>query len=124
ALRAAGLRILDTMLVSFTELIANPAAYDDPAKRHAMGQLHTLLLGTLEARGKVLVKLNVADADLDAVIALLPALKAPTVSKLFGTEAYALETVVPKSEINVLIPALKDAGATDIIEVALAKIVH
>ncbi len=124
ALRAAGLRILDTMLVSFTELIANPAAYDDPAKRHAMGQLHTLLQGTLEARGKVLVKLNVADTDLDGVIALLPSLKAPTVSKLFGAEAYALETVVPKSEINILIPALKDAGASDIIEVALAKIVH
>ncbi len=124
ALRAAGLRILDTMLVSFTELIANPAAYDDPAKRHAMGQLHTLLQGTLEARGKVLVKLNVGASDLDGVIALLPALKAPTMSKLFGAEAYALETVVPKSEINILIPALKDAGASDIIEVALAKIVH
>ncbi len=124
ALRAAGLRILDTMLVSFTELIANPVAYDDPAKRHAMGQLHTLLQGTLEARGKVLVKLNVAEADLDGVIALLPSLKAPTVSKLFGADAYALETVVPKSEINILIPALKDAGASDIIEVALAKIVH
>ncbi len=124
ALRAAGLRILDTMLVSFTELIANPAAYEDPTKRHAMGQLHTLLQGTLEARGKVLVKLNVASSDLDGVIALLPALKAPTMSKLFGAEAYALETVVPKSEINILIPALKDAGASDIIEVALAKIVH
>jgi ATP phosphoribosyltransferase len=124
ALRAAGLRILDTMLVSFTELIANPRAYDDPAKRHAMGQLHTLLQGTLEARGRVLVKLNVAEVDLDAVIALLPALRSPTVSKLFGTDAYALETVVPKAEINTLIPALKDAGASDIIEVALAKIVH
>jgi len=124
ALRAAGLRILDTMLVSFTELIANPAAYDDPAKRHAMGQLHTLLQGSLEARGKVLVKLNVGATDLDAVIALLPALKAPTMSKLFGAEAYALETVVPKAEINILIPALKDAGASDIIEVPLAKIVH
>jgi len=124
ALRAAGLRILDTMLVSFTELIANPTAHDDPAKRHAMGQLHTLLQGSLEARGKVLVKLNVAATDLDAVIALLPALKAPTMSKLFGAEAYALETVVPKAEINILIPALKDAGASDIIEVPLAKIVH
>ncbi|MGI8777128.1 MAG: ATP phosphoribosyltransferase [Acidimicrobiales bacterium] len=124
ALRAAGLRILDTMLVSFTELIANPAAYEDPAKRHAMGQLHTLLQGSLEARGKVLVKLNVAATDLDAVIALLPALKAPTMSKLFGADAYALETVVPKAEINILIPALKDAGASDIIEVPLAKIVH
>ncbi|MDP9005386.1 MAG: ATP phosphoribosyltransferase [Actinomycetota bacterium] len=124
ALRAANLRILETILVSFTELIANRDAYADPAKRHAMHQLHTLLQGSLEARGKVLVKLNVADADLEAVIALLPAMKAPTVSKLFGADGYAVETVVPKAHINVLIPALSDAGASDIIEVPLSKIVH
>ncbi len=124
ALRTAGLRIIDTLLVSFTELIANPASCEDDAKRHAMGQVHTLLQGTLEARGRVLVKLNVSEDDLDRVIAMLPALRAPTVSKLFGTAAYAVETVVPKAEINTLIPALKDAGATDIIELALAKIVH
>ncbi|MGI8758750.1 MAG: ATP phosphoribosyltransferase [Acidimicrobiales bacterium] len=124
ALRAAKLRILDTILVSFTELVANPAAYADPAKSHAMRQIHTLLQGTLEARGKVLVKLNVSEADLEAVIALLPAMKAPTVSKLFGADGYAVETVVPKSDINILIPALSDAGASDIIEVPLSKIVH
>ena len=124
ALRAAGLKIVATMLVSFTELIANPAAYEDDARRHAMSQIHTLLQGTLEARGRVLVKLNVSEEDLDRVIAILPALRAPTVSKLFGTAAYAVETVVPKAEINTLIPALKDGGATDIIELPLAKIVH
>ncbi len=124
ALRAAGLKIIDTILVSFTELIANPASYDDPAKRKAMQQLHTLLQGALEARGKVLVKLNVAEADLDAVIALLPSMKSPTVSKLFGEGGYAVETVVPKSQINTLIPALKDHGASDIIELPLSKIVH
>jgi ATP phosphoribosyltransferase len=83
-----------------------------------------LLEGTLEARGKVLVKLNVSAADLDEVIGLLPAMKSPTVSKLFGDDAYAVETVVAKSDINVLIPALKERGATDIIELALSKIVH
>jgi len=124
ALRAAGLRIIETILVSFTELIANPAAYEDPEKRHAMGQIHTLLSGTLEARGRVLVKLNVSEADLPRVIELLPALKSPTVSKLFGEGGYAVETVVPKAEINILIPALKDHGATDIIELPLSKIVH
>ena len=72
ALRAAGLRIIDTILVSYTELIANPVAYDDPEKRKAMEQLQTLLTGALEARGRVLLKLNVDGADLDAVIALLP----------------------------------------------------
>jgi len=124
ALKAAGLRIVDTILVSYTELIANPAAYQIPEKAHAMSQLHTLLQGTLEARGRVLVKLNVGDADLETVIALLPALKSPTVSKLFGEEGYAVETVVPKSQINRLIPALKDHGATGIIELPISKIVH
>ena len=124
ALRAAKLRIIATLLTSYTELIANPIAYEDPAKRHAMGQLHTLLQGSLEARGKVLVKLNVGDADLDRVIALLPSMKAPTVSKLFGDGGFAVETVVAKATINTLIPALKDAGGSDIIELPLAKIVH
>jgi ATP phosphoribosyltransferase len=124
ALRAAKLRILDTILTSYTELIANKDAYEDPTKRHAMHQIHTLLQGTLEARGKVLVKLNVGEADLDKVIAIVPSMKSPTVSKLFGEGGYAVETVVAKADINILIPALKDAGATDIIELPLAKIVH
>ena len=124
ALRAAGLRIVDTLLVSDTELIANPRSYQDPDKRHAMEQLLTLLSGTLEARGRVLVKLNVSESDLDAVIRLLPALKSPTVSKLFGEGEYAVETVVAKSDINQLIPALKDHGATGIIELPISKIVH
>jgi ATP phosphoribosyltransferase len=124
ALRAAKLRIIETILVSHTELVANRSAHEDPVKRHAMQQIHTLLQGTLEARGKVLVKLNVSGAALDHVIALLPSMKSPTVSKLFGEDGYAVETVVPKDKINTLIPALKDQGATDIIELPLSKIVH
>jgi ATP phosphoribosyltransferase len=124
ALRAAGLRIIDTILTSYTELIANPAAYEDPGKRRAMEQIHTLLSGALEARGRVLLKLNVDEASLPQVIGLLPALKSPTVSKLFGEDGYAVETVVAKREINTLIPELKDAGATGIIELPIAKIVH
>ena len=123
ALRAAGLRILDTILVSHTELIANPASAADPAKRHAMGQLLTLLLGALEARTKVLVKLNVSDADFEKVLALLPSLKSPTVSTLAGG-GFAVETVVEKRTINTLIPALKDAGASGLLELPLLKIVH
>jgi ATP phosphoribosyltransferase len=124
ALRAAKLRVLDTIVASYTVLIANRAAYDDPQKRHAMNQIHTLLLGVLEARDKVLVKLNVSGGDLVDVIAILPSMKSPTVNELFGGSGYAVETVVPKSEINILIPALKDAGASDIIELPLSKIVH
>jgi ATP phosphoribosyltransferase len=123
ALRAAGLKILDTILVSHTELIANPLAYADVEKRKAMEQLQTLLQGALEARGRVLVKLNVDEANLQRVIGLLPALKSPTVSKLFGEDGFAVETVVAKSDINVLIPALKDAGATGILELPISKIV-
>ena len=124
AIRAAGLRIIDTILTSYTELIANPAAYEDPDKRHAMHQIRTLLQGVLEARGKVLVKLNCRSDALEQVIDLLPSMKAPTVNELHAGAGYAVETVVPKSAINVLIPALSDAGATDIIELPIAKIIH
>ena len=124
ALKAAGLKIIDTLLTSFTEIIANRESYEDPDKRHAMEQLKTLLDGVLEARGKVLVKLNVSKGALDAVIAILPSMKSPTVNELFAGQGYAVEAVVPKAQINVLIPALKDAGATDLLEIPISKIVH
>ena len=123
ALRAAGLRIVDTVLDSYTELIANPQAAADPAKRHAMGQLQTLLHGALEARGRVLLKCNVPADSLDKVIELLPSMKAPTVSQLHRSDGYAVETVVEKRGVNVLIPELRDAGATDIHELPLSKII-
>jgi ATP phosphoribosyltransferase len=124
ALRAAGLRIIETLLISHTELIANPAAAADPVKRHAMEQIMTLLQGTLEARGKVLVKLNVSADQLDGVLSVLPSMRAPTISELSGGGAFALEAVVAKSDINILIPDLRDKGATDILEIPLSKIVH
>lgn len=123
ALRAAGLRIIDTILTSHTELIANPAAYADPTKRHAMQQLLTLLEGSLEARGKVLVKLNVSDACYSAVLKVLPSAKSPTVAKLASGD-WAVESVVEKRTVNTVIPALKDAGATDILELPISKIIH
>jgi ATP phosphoribosyltransferase len=122
ALRAAGLRVIDTMFVSYTEMIANKDSYADPAKRHAMGQLMTLLLGTLDARGKVLVKLNVGSDDLQKVLAVLPSAKSPTISELAGG-GFAVESVVEKRTINTLIPALKDAGASDLLEMPISKIV-
>jgi ATP phosphoribosyltransferase len=123
ALKAAGLRIIDTILTSYTELIANNASWADPAKRHAMEQLHTLLTGTLEARGQVLVKLNVSEANYEKVLAVLPSAKSPTVSRLASGD-YAVESVVQKRTINTVIPALKDAGATDILELPISKIIH
>ncbi|CAB4590313.1 unannotated protein [freshwater metagenome] len=123
ALRAAGLRIIDTMLTSYTELIANKAAFADPVKRHAMEQIMTLLTGTLEARDKVLLKLNVSEDKRDAVLAILPSAKSPTVSSL-ASGGFAVETVVLKRGINTLIPDLIDAGASDLLEIPIAKIIH
>ena len=122
ALRAAGLRVIDTMLVSYTEMIAHRASFSDATKRHAMNQIMTLLLGTLDARGKVLVKLNVGADDLAKVLAVLPSAKSPTISELAGG-GFAVESVVEKRSINTLIPALKDAGASDLLELPIAKIV-
>ena len=123
ALRAAGLRIIDTILVSYTEVVANRDSFADPDKRHAMDQLMTLLMGTLDARGRVLVKLNVSRDNFESVVALVPSLKAPTVSELAHEGGFAIETVVAKNEINILIPALKDAGATGILELPISKII-
>ncbi len=122
ALRAAGLRIIDTILTSYTEAIANPDAYKDPQKRHAMAQLMLLLNGTLEARGKVLIKLNVDADHRQAVLDVLPSAKSPTISSL-ANGGFAVESVVEKRTINTLIPALMDAGATDLLEIPISKIV-
>lgn len=123
ALRAAGLRIIDTMLTSYTELIANKESFADPVKRHAMEQIMTLLTGTLEARDKVLLKLNVSEDSMDKVLALLPAAKSPTVSRLASGD-FAVESVVSKRGINTLIPNLIDAGASDLLEIPISKIIH
>jgi ATP phosphoribosyltransferase len=122
ALRAAGLKVIDTILTSYTEVVANPAAAKDPDKRKAMDQIMTLLNGVLDARGRVLLKLNVTDNNKDAVLAVLPSMKSPTMSPLAGG-GYAVESVVEKKTINLVIPALRDAGATDLVEMPISKIV-
>ena len=125
ALRAAGLRIVETLLISYTELIANPAAAADPAKRHAMEQIMTLLQGTLEARGKVLVKLNVSADQLDGgSCRCCRRCGRPRSRSCPAAARSRFEAVVAKSDINILIPALRDKGATDILEIPLSKIVH
>lgn len=123
ALRAAGLRVIDTILESYTEVIANPVAHADVMKRKAMDQLMVLLRGALDARGKVLLKLNVSEEHYEEVLAVLPSAKSPTVSQL-ANGGYAIETVVDKSTINLVIPAVRDAGATDLLELPISKIVH
>lgn len=122
-LRRNRLRIIHTLLESPTLLIANPAAWADPRKRQALEELKILIFGAVDARGKVLVKLNVQEADLEPVLEVIPALSAPTVSRLAHQEGYAIESVVAKSKINVLIPTLKAKGATGILELPITKIV-
>ena len=124
SLRKAGLKVIGTLLTSRTELIANREAYADPAKRAALDDVVLLLQGALRARGHVLLKLNV-DADrLDTVLAVLPAMSSPTVMHLATGDARALETVVPKLGVNELIPSLRAAGARDILELPISKIVE
>lgn len=122
-LRRHGMRIVDVIMESRTHLIANRKTYEDLAKRQAIDELTILLRGAIDARGRVLVKLNVARDDLDAIVDLLPAMRAPTVSQLSQTDYLAVETIVAKSEINLLIPRLKAAGASDIVEMPVSKIV-
>jgi ATP phosphoribosyltransferase len=124
SLRKNGLRILETILTSYTEFVACAAAYADPAKRAAMEDITLLLSGAIRARGNVLLKLNVAADKLDAVAAMLPAMSSPTVTTLANTGMNAVETVVPKRGVNTLIPALKAAGARDILEIPISKIVE
>ncbi|MGI5415594.1 ATP phosphoribosyltransferase [Actinomadura luteofluorescens] len=123
SLRKNGLRILDTLLTSYTELVANREAYEDAEKRAAMEDISLLLQGVIRARGKVLLKLNVAHADLQQVLDIMPAMSSPTVTSLAGGESNAVESVVAKRGVNTLIPALKAAGAHDILEIPIAKIV-
>ena len=121
-LRAHGMKIIETLLTSEPVLVANREAAADPEKRAAMDDITTLLLGALQAEGRVLIKLNVTEADREAVLAVVPSMKAPTVSPL-ADGGFAIETVVEKRGVNRLIPQLKAAGATDILELPISKIV-
>lgn len=122
-LRRHGLRIVETLLESETVLVANREASADAQKRRAIEDLVTLVKGATAARGRVLVKMNVGEANLEKVLEILPAMKSPTISRLSDEHDYAVETVVEKSRINTLIPELIQRGASDIIELPISKIV-
>ena len=124
SLRKAGLKVIETLLTSRTELLANRAAYEDADKRAAMEDIALLLQGALRARGHVLLKLNVPASSLDAVLEVLPSMSSPTVMPLAAGDQRAVETVVPKRGVNTLLPALRAAGARDILELPISKIVE
>jgi ATP phosphoribosyltransferase len=125
---ANGLRILETVCESTTQLIANAAAMRHPWKRRKIDSLKTLLAGAVEADGKVGIKLNVSERKLRDIIKALPALKRPTISKLWSPDGgdpwWAVEVVIEERQVKALIPKLKEAGAQDIIEYPLNKVIY
>ncbi len=123
SLRANNLRIVDTILTSTTRLIANKKAWRDKAKRAKIEQLKMLLTAALDAQKRVLLKLNAPKAKLEKITAALPALHAPTVNSLNDEGWYAVESVVEERLVRDLVPVLKAAGATGIIELPLNKII-
>jgi ATP phosphoribosyltransferase len=123
-LRKNRLKIIGEILQSTTKLIANRSSFQDKEKRKAIEEIKTLLLGVIEARGRVLISMNVPEEKLEDVISVLPAMKKPTVSRLFEAPYYEVVTVVEKNRVNILIPQLKSKGAEDILEIPISKIVR
>ncbi len=122
-LRANDLRIIDDVMRSSTRLYACPASLDDPVKRERIEQLALLIRSVLAARSRAMVEVNVAPDQLDAVIAVLPCMREPTVSPLYRETGYAVKAAVPRGDLAALIPQLKSHGATDIVVSQLAQIV-
>ncbi len=122
-LRKNRLKIIGNIMTSTTMLLANKDAWADSRKKKAIEEIKTLLVGVMEARGRVLLSMNVPADKLDNLINTLPAMKKPTVSKLYKVDYYEVTTVADKKKVNILIPELKNKGAEDILELPIAKIV-
>ncbi len=123
SLRANKLRIIDTVLESNTQLIANLNSWNDASKRRKLGDIRMLLEGAINALGKVGLMLNVEKTNLAKVIAVLPALKKPTISTLSDDDWLAVNTILDETTVRMIIPRLKEAGAQGIVEYPLNKIV-
>jgi ATP phosphoribosyltransferase len=123
SLRANKLRIIETVLESNTQLIANIESWEDSWKRRKLEDMKLLLEGAINALGKVGLMLNVRKANLQAVVTVLPALKKPTISQLSDEEWVAVNTILEESTVRTIIPRLKEAGAQGIVEYPLNKIV-
>ncbi len=123
SLRANKLRIVDELLVTTPRLIANRSSWEDPWKRRKIENMALLLEGALNAEGRVGLKLNCPREGLDKVLGILPSMKNPTISRLSDDEWVAVETILLETEVRSIIPELKDAGARDIIEYPLNKVI-
>jgi len=123
SLRANRLRIIDTLMESETQLIANQSAYADPWKKQKICNIALMLQGAIAAQGQVGLMLNARKSDLPAVLAVLPSLNSPTISTLSDPEWVALNTILDERTVRDVIPKLKEACATGIVEYPLSKIV-
>jgi ATP phosphoribosyltransferase len=122
-LRANGLVIIDELMRSSTRLYASRQAWADPVRREALERLVLLLRSVLEARKRVMVEVNVSGADLEALLAVLPCMREPTISGLRGDAGYAVKAAVPRAELAMVIPEIRARGGTDIVVTELAQIV-
>jgi ATP phosphoribosyltransferase len=122
-LRANGLVIVDELMRSSTRLYAHPQAMEQPAKRDRIERLVLLLRSVLDARQRVMLEVNVSAELLEAVIAVLPSMREPTMSPLHGDQGFALKAAVPRRDLPHVIPEIKARGGTDIVVTALAQIV-
>lgn len=122
SLKANRLKIVDTLMTSSTRMYASKKAMQDPEKRQKIMELKMLFQAVLDARDKVMLEMNVAKDKFDNLVKELPSMRSPTVSPLFGGDGFAVKTAVKKSEVPVLLPKLKELGATDIVEYELRKV--
>ena len=122
-LRANGLVVVEALMQSSTRLYASPLAWADPSKRERIADLKLLVASVLDARRRVMVEVNAPADCLDRVVAVLPCMRQPTVSPLYGNGSYAVKAAVPRSALPQVIPAIKAAGGTDVVVSALAQIV-
>ena len=122
SLRANNLKIVDTLMESSTRMYASKAAMAAPEKKQKILELKMLFEAVLNARGRVMLEMNVAKDKFDALVKGLPSMRSPTVSPLFGDSGYAVKIAVKKSEVPTLLPKLQALGATDILEYALRKV--
>ena len=122
SLKANRLKIVDTLMESSTRMYASKEAMADPEKKQKILELKMLFSAVLDARDRVMLEMNVSKEKFDTLVKAIPSMRSPTVSPLFGDSGYAVKTAVKKSEVPVLLPKLKEFGATDILEYELRKV--
>jgi len=124
SLKANRLKIVDTLMESSTRMYASKTAMADPEKRQKIMELKMLFCAVMDARGRVMLEMNVAKDKFENMVKSLPAMRSPTVAPLYSDDGYAVKIAVNKSEVPTLLPKLKEFDATDIVEYELRKVIN